>query len=319
MTGVSTTGGTGPLPLDLAIRLTAFRFLERLTQFHGEALPYQALAAGFEFEGVRVPLLGPQGIFKPQVMELPLSIMTSPPSANHPRPYDDGFEADGQIRYRYRGTDIGHRDNVGLREAMRRGTPLVYLHGLCKGKYKAVWPVVVVGDDPASLCFMISAEDHVHVLARLESGELTAPDPAAELRRRYVSREAHQRLHQAAFRERVLHAYRERCSVCRLQHPELLDAAHIIPDREETGEPVVSNGLSLCKLHHAAFDKNIMGIRPDYVVQVRQDVLEETDGPMLLHGLQGMHERKLELPSRRIWYPDRDRVEERYEAFRKAG
>lgn len=315
MTGFSTGDRKSPLPLDLAIRLAAFRFLERLTQFHGEALPYQTLAAGFEFEGVRVPLLGPQGIFKPQVMDLPLSIMTSPPSARHPRPYDDGFEADGLIRYRYRGTNVEHRDNVGLREAMRRGTPLIYLHGLCVGKYKAVWPVVVVGDDPGSLSFMIAAEDHVHVLSRLESGELSAADPAADLRRRYASREAHQRLHQAAFRERVLHAYRERCTVCRLQHPELLDAAHIIGDSQEMGEPVVSNGLSLCKLHHAAFDKNIMGIRPDYVVQVRQDILEEIDGPMLLHGLQGMHGHKLELPSRRIWHPDRDRVEERYEEF----
>jgi len=141
MTGLSTTGGTGPLPLDLAIRLAAFRFLERLSRFHGEALPYQALAAGFEFEGVRIPLLGPQGIFKPQVMDLPLSIMTSPPTPRRPRPYDDGFEADGLIRYRYRGnqSDIDHRDNAGLREALRRGTPLVYFHGLFIGKYKAVW------------------------------------------------------------------------------------------------------------------------------------------------------------------------------------
>jgi len=36
---------------------------------------------------------------------------------------------------------------------------------------------------------------------------------------------------------------------------ELLDAAHITPDTHPEGEPIVSNGLSLCKLHQAAFDR----------------------------------------------------------------
>jgi hypothetical protein len=36
---------------------------------------------------------------------------------------------------------------------------------------------------------------------------------------------------------------------------ELLDAAHILPDGHPKGEPVVPNGLALCKLHHAAFDR----------------------------------------------------------------
>jgi len=41
----------------------------------------------------------------------------------------------------------------------------------------------------------------------------------------------------------------------------------------------VPNGLALCKIHHAAFDMNILGIRPDHVVEIRTDVLEERDGP----------------------------------------
>lgn len=40
-------------------------------------------------------------------------------------------------------------------------------------------------------------------------------------------------------------------------------AAHIIPDREEGGEPPVTNGLALCKLHHTAFDAFFLSIRPD--------------------------------------------------------
>lgn len=46
---------------------------------------------------------------------------------------------------------------------------------------------------------------------------------------------------------------------------------------------------SLCKLHHAAFDQNLMGIRPDVVIELSTTVLKEIDGPMLIHGLQGFH------------------------------
>ena len=87
--------------------------------------------------------------------------------------------------------------------------------------------------------------------------------------RRYGVQTTHQRLHQQAFRDRVMRAYREHCAVCRLRHAELLDAAHIIPDSDPEGEPRVSNGLSLCKLHHAAFDQKLFGIRPDLIVEVR--------------------------------------------------
>ena len=54
-----------------------------------------------------------------------------------------------------------------------------------------------------------------------------------------------------------------------LRHHELLEAAHIVADSDPEGEPVVSNGLALCKLHHAAFDANILGVHPDYRVEVR--------------------------------------------------
>ena len=67
----------------------------------------------------------------------------------------------------------------------------------------------------------------------------------------------------------------------------------ILPDGHSKGEPWVCNGLALCKLHHAAFDNNIIGIRPDLMVEVRNDVLEESDGPMLQYGLKECHEKTL--------------------------
>jgi len=86
----------------------------------------------------------------------------------------------------------------------------------------------------------------------------------------------------------------------------------------EVGEPVVPNGLALCNLHHAAFDRNVLGVRPDLVVVIRPDVLREVDGPMLIHGLQGFQESRLHVPSSRQLQPDADRLAERYEQFRAA-
>jgi len=59
------------------------------------------------------------------------------------------------------------------------------------------------------------------------------------------------------------------------------------------GEPVIPNGLALCKLHHAAFDRYLIGVTPDLEVTVRLDVPQEIDGPMLQHGLQGFQGRRI--------------------------
>ena len=80
-------------------------------------------------------------------------------------------------------------------------------------------------------------------------------------------------------------------------HRELLDAAHIIADADPLGDPVVPNGLCLCKIHHAAFDANLIGVSPDYTVRVRPSVLEETDGPMLQHGLKDLEGSRIDPPA----------------------
>jgi putative restriction endonuclease len=104
-----------------------------------------------------------------------------------------------------------------------------------------------------------------------------------------------------------------------LRHRELLDAAHIIPDTDVRGVPLVTNGIALCKLHHAAFDSYIIGISPSRIVEVRKDILDEEDGPMLLHGLQGIHGRSISVPRHPADHPSPKSLEVRYEEFRKAG
>ncbi len=300
---------------DRLVRLAAFAWLARQIEVHGEVLPIAVLRSGFVYEDRRVPLMGPQGIFKPAVLpDAPLSLTTVPVLEGRDRPYEDEMGPDGFLRYRYRGTDPRHRDNVGLRRAMERQLPLVYLYGTAPGWYRPEWPVFVVGDDPAALSFTVAMDD-----PQVLRPDLTM-DVVDDARRSYVTRLARHRLHQLAFRQRVLVAYRESCAMCRLKHVELLDAAHILPDGHPRGDPVVTNGLAMCKLHHAAFDRHIVGIRPDLVVEVRHDILREVDGPMLRHGLQDLHGTKLVvLPTRRIQHPDPESLKERYELFRSAG
>jgi putative restriction endonuclease len=149
-------------------------------------------------------------------------------------------------------------------------------------------------------------------------GDLEPPAEDQWPEKRYITRAVKQRLHQQEFRVLVLHAYHEQCTMCRLRHPQLLDAAHILPDREERSRPEIPNGLSLCKIHHGAFDIGIVGVDPDYRIHVRKDVLDEHDGPMLRHGLQELHGHRLALPKRQRDRPNRDYLAERYGRFRVA-
>ncbi len=143
----------------------------------------------------------------------------------------------------------------------------------------------------------------------------TRVDP---VQRRYVERLTKLRLHQPVFRARVLRAYDNACGVCQLRHPELLDAAHILADGHPRGLPVVPNGMAMCKIHHAAYDANILGVRPDLRIEIRMDILNEVDGPMLRHGLQDMHGASLSIPRAHDARPDQLSLAERYEAFRRA-
>jgi len=300
---------------DARVRAAAFGWLEEQIARHGDVLPRPVLAQGFLLGGVRIPLVGPQGIFKPQVLrEVPLSITTAPHG-----PYDDSFGPDDLLRYRYRGKDPNHADNRGLRFAMERRLPLVYLHGVVPGKYLATWPVFVVGDDPQNLVFLVAVDDATHLgLQEIQRKSDKARSDVETARRAYITAAVRVRLHQRSFRERVLDAYHRQCAFCRLRHEELLDAAHIIPDTEPGGEPIVRNGLSLCSLHHAAFDRYFIGVRPDFVIEVRPDVLNERDGPTLVHAIQALHQSKILLPNKIGLRPGKELLEIRYDRFRNA-
>ena len=293
---------------DARVRGGAFDWLAGQVSIYEDGLQRALLLRGFDFDGRRVPFLGPQGIFKPAVMEVPLSITTSPNS-----PYDDTFGDNDILRYRYRGTDPNHRDNVGLRTAMDYGLPLIYFHGVVPGLYVPMWPVHVVRDSVEDLAFSVTLDRAINtgLFPQVEH----ATGVIAEPRREYATGLVRRRLHQMAFRERVLRAYQSQCALCRLRHRELLDAAHIVPDAEPEGEPVVSNGIALCRLHHAAFDRFFLAVRPDHIIEIRADVLREIDGPTLQHAIQGLHGQRIVLPRRSAERPSEEFLTLRYERF----
>ncbi len=277
-------------------------------RFGRDAIPWRIIAAGFSFRGSTVKLMGPQGIFKPSILDLPLTITTSPRN-----PYGDLVQ-DDYLVYRYFQTNPNHRDNNGLREAMEARLPLIYFHGIVEGIYALFSPVYVVEELRGQLAFRIAVAE-TPASVPVDAAMFFAEEPARAYRARLVL----QRLHQAAFSQRVLRTYRHSCSVCSLRHRELLDAAHIVPDADIRGVPLVTNGLALCKLHHGAFDSNMIGVSPARVIEVRKDILDEHDGPMLLHGLQGVHGQPISLPRHRADHPAVEYLEVRYEQFRKAG
>lgn len=305
------------LDLDWRVRLAALDAIRRLTARTGGVIARERMTSGFEFEGERIPFaLRPRGIWKPALLGTSgaaLSITTASIRRGVVPKYDDQIASDDQwFEYRYQGNNPLAPDNRAVRGAHELQRPLIYFYGVGPGLYEAIAPVYVVDDRPEKLTFNIAADATSLGNPSLMHGGGEAPLKA------YATAVVKRRLHQHRFRELVVAAYRERCAVCRLAHVELLDAAHILEDRDERGKPEVPNGLALCGIHHGAYDANIMGIAPDSSIHIRADILDEVDGPMLLHGLQEMHGSRIHVPASTALQPRREYLEERFARFKAA-
>jgi putative restriction endonuclease len=241
-----------------------------------------------------------KGIYRAAAQRGPaaLSVLTSAKS-----PYADE-ETEGGFLYDYRTGSAGAVDNRALGAAHDLQVPLVYFVGMPGFRYRAIYPCWVGENYPLERRVLLT-------VGVMDPGPVIPED---DLVRRVTFREAKVRLDQARFRARVLPAYRERCAICRLKESRLLDAAHIVPFARPSASESVTNGLSLCSIHHRAFDQHLVGISPHHEVQVSRRLLEDDDGPML-DLLKGFHGRSIELPRRSSARPDRERLAERFETF----
>ena len=292
---------------ELAVRHAAFAWLDR-ERGTGKEIFTQAETSGLTLAGETLRLMPTQqGIWKPAGLSAALSIRTAYRPEGSQRPYEDGVGSDGLLRYKMRGEDPDHHENRALRVAREERLPLIWWLGV-SGGYAALYPIFLIGEERADLQFVVDIDAAPQTDVGWGSLELEL-DPA------YREQLTRLRLHQRPFRAAVLRAYRTSCAICSFRHGELLDAAHIQEDSAR-GLPVVRNGLALCKMHHAAYDRRILGITPDYEVRINADVLHEVDGPMLRHGIQEFHAKRLMVvPERRSERPDRELLDARYRAF----
>lgn len=242
-----------------------------------------------------------RGIWNPRDLNATLSIMSSPDG-----PYDDREVHGGLFRYSYRAGSTGG-DNTKLRRANELDLPIILLRKIATSVYVPIFPVYVLADDKHEREFVFALDESLRFLADPLNPTLDE--------RRYAQQVVRRRLHQPEFRARVVRAYEARCAICSLEVGELLDAAHIVPDTHELGQPVVQNGLSLCKIHHAAYDRNLLGVTSDLEIRLNAALLDMIDGPMLRHGLQEMHGRHLRLPRHRADHPDPQRIDLRFHDF----
>lgn len=125
-------------------------------------------------------------------------------------------------------------------------------------------------------------------------------------RSRRAARNVRVRPGQSRFKFRVFQRYGTRCPLSGVTVPEMLDAAHLVPDAQDgTDDP--RNGLPLNAALHRAFDANLFTIDPDTL-----KVITKPDGPTL--GDLGITTPNLE---RLPYKPHREALQWRYRAWRE--
>ena len=309
-----------PAAHDFQLRQAAFDHVNRLASLKGGVLDAADLGAGFEFDGERIPLINPQrGIFKPRQIAHLLSIRTVFPRRGGRVWYDDQrephrqiYEGDDVVDYAFMGTDPHSSDNRWLRDAMEQEIPILYLLGVSPGRYQPIIPSFIVGWHPESLRVQLA-------FGAIVGASVQALLPAAPERRCALREIKQQFCIKHRFERPSWPPTGDGAPSPRLPELRLIDAAHIVMDaNEQLGQPIVTNGLPLSKIHHAAFDANLIGIDPDFRVHVSDRLLEIHDGPFLELGLKGIVGQVIELPRRSADRPDRDRLAFRFEQFKKS-
>lgn len=106
------------------------------------------------------------------------------------------------------------------------------------------------------------------------------------------------RVGQAFFRRAVLAAYQEQCCITGLAVPDLLNASHIIPWRENRERVNPSNGLCLNALHDRAFDRGLITVRATGIVEVSAELMARAPADKAHRFLTDSHGAKIKMPDK---------------------
>lgn len=288
------------------IRLGVLAHVDELRRRWDDHVPATELEHGYEFEGEQIRLVGPgMGIFKPkQLADGPITLRTQLASVYRDAPLESG----AGLRYDF-APPAREYDNDGLKRLCELRRPLVYLIQVAPksqgSEYAIISPVFVTDWDDQRRLFDIAFS--VRAMRRLASAgadHVAEREAVDRVEPAYRMVELRARLHQAHFRRLVLGAYRQRCAVCELRVRPLLDAAHLVPDHAG-GEASVQNGLGLCVLHHRAFDRGVLRVRPDYTVAIDRHVVRDGDAFAGL-ALRDFEGRRISLPRGRDQWPSQE-------------
>ncbi|MES2919300.1 MAG: HNH endonuclease [Pseudomonadota bacterium] len=303
---------------DEEIRSAAFTRTRRLEGIYGDSIPWAEIEKGITVNGQMIRLASKaEGIFKPKECALgALSIKTTVPRKGRYNIYEDKESDDGYFHYALKeGGNLSN--NRYLEQCRQYQLPVIYFIGVAPGVYKAVYPCFIDTIDTTSGFALVSPG--VHIESYEAGSEASAKRPPRNIiERRYAVREVKARLHQASFRDMVLTTYHHKCAISGLPVPELLEAAHIIPDAHDLGAAEIQNGICLSRLHHRAFDAMLIGIRPDYTLIVSEKLKAMNDGPILEEGLKKMDGKKIWVPGIDELKPSKLHLEMRWADFEGA-
>lgn len=292
---------------------SAFYAVRRLQSIYGDEIPWREIAKGFGYLGNKVFLASAaNGIFKPKEMaEGLLSIKTTVPKAGHVARYDDGQLGDDVYKYAFEDAANGRDRNHYLYHAYNRQSPFVYFHGVAPGMYQAIWPCFIRRiDEINSYVEVIVGSSNV---IGESGGVYTVPN---KIEAKYYAVEAKRRGHQAAFSRMIMSTYKEKCALTRLPIRQLIEAAHIIPDCEN-GPQTVTNGIAMSRIHHKAYDSNLLGIDGDYKIHIRDDKRLVESVPFAIACFKELEGKKIWLPQDKSSRPNPDFLDQRFQFYIK--
>lgn len=173
-----------------------------------------------------------------------------------------------------------------------------YHDGIATQARKTRPPEVVVAVAPSFLLWYVqdgavlhnsgpdalAVKDLIEATPEEERTFVDASEGEGQAERRYRLVETMRAVRDAKFRPEVLRAYSHRCALCPFAL-NLVDAAHIIPVQRPRSTDEVTNGLALCRLHHAAYDGALVGVKSDYSVVINTGVVSRLQELGFAHGL----------------------------------
>lgn len=112
------------------------------------------------------------------------------------------------------------------------------------------------------------------------------------------------------FRIKVYDAYNHKCAMCGIGL-ELIEAAHIVPHSNDLGTDEISNGISLCSLHHKAYDRSLIYFDTEFKIHLNEnkiEYLEKVGKDSGIHKFTKQLFEEIQLPANRTLYPDLDNI-----------